>query len=107
MRAIFDLYLEHEALLPVVARAGPARLDQQALDHPQGASRRRQAVQQDRLHQLLTNVLYIGKVRYKDEVHRASTRPSCRSKCSSGPGTPAAQRPHRRRGGCATGPAPC
>jgi site-specific DNA recombinase len=69
VRAIFRLYLEHEALLPVVqelARRGwinkrwTTRAGQESGGTP---------FTKTSLHRLLTNILYIGKVRYKEEIH--------------------------------------
>ena len=61
---------EHQALLAGRAGTGPPRLGQQALDDPQGpASAAGKPFTKTSLHQLLTNVTYVGKIRYKDEVH--------------------------------------
>src|SRR5262249_12284346 len=69
VRAIFALYLEHEGLVPVVqelARRGwsnkqwTTRKDRPRGGHP---------FTKTSLHKLLTNVTYIGKVRYKSELH--------------------------------------
>jgi site-specific DNA recombinase len=69
VRAIFDLYLEHETLAQTV----------EALQS-RGWTNKRWITQKARpaggklfdkpsLHRLLTNVLYIGKITYKNEVH--------------------------------------
>ena len=69
VRAIFELYLRARTRWRRWCRSSTPRLDQQALDDPQGTRTRRQALHQTSLHKLLTNVAYLGKVRYKDEVH--------------------------------------
>src|SRR5262249_49714847 len=69
VRAIFQLYLQHEALLPVVQE-----LAKRGWVNKRWTTRARQECggqpfAKTSLHRLLTNVLYVGKVRYKDEVH--------------------------------------
>jgi site-specific DNA recombinase len=69
VRAIFALYLEHEALLPVVRE-----LERRGWCNKRWSTRAGKECGGDpftktNLHRLLTNVVYIGKVRYKDEVH--------------------------------------
>jgi site-specific DNA recombinase len=69
VRAIFALYLEHEALLPVVRE-----LEQRGWVHKRWQTRKGHvrdglAFTKTSLHRLLRNVAYTGKVRYKDEVH--------------------------------------
>ena len=69
VRAIFALYLEHQALLPVVqelARRGWAGKRWQTRD---GRPRGGRPFDKTSLYRLLTNVLYSGQVRYKDEIH--------------------------------------
>src|SRR5262249_36748367 len=69
VRAIFALYLEHEALLPVLqelARRGWVGKRWQTRNGRQRGGRR---FTKASLYRLLTNVLYAGKVRYKDEIH--------------------------------------
>jgi len=64
VRQIFELYLEHQALIP---RAGHrrARLVQQTLDDPKGQARGGKHFDKNSLFKMLTNVVYLGKVRYK------------------------------------------
>jgi site-specific DNA recombinase len=69
VRAIFALYLEHEALLPVVRE-----LEQRGWANKRWVTRSGRECGGDgftktNLHRLLTNVLYAGRVRYKEEVH--------------------------------------
>jgi site-specific DNA recombinase len=69
VRAIFALYLEHRGLLPVVeelARRGWC--NKRSLTR-QGRMRGGRPFTKGSLHQLLTNVTYIGQVRYHREVH--------------------------------------
>jgi site-specific DNA recombinase len=69
VRIIFALYLEHRALLPVVQE-----LEQRGWVSKQwltrhGRRRDGRAFTKTSLYRLLTNVIYAGKVRYKDEIH--------------------------------------
>lgn len=69
VRSIFELYLEHQSLLAVIAQ-----LDQQGWvtkrwTTRKGKERGGKAFTKTSLHKLLTNVTYIGKLRYKDEIH--------------------------------------
>jgi site-specific DNA recombinase len=69
VRAIFQLYLQHEALLPVVQE-----LERRGWVNKRWTTRAGQEcggkpITKTSLHRLLTNVLYAGKVRYKDEIH--------------------------------------
>jgi site-specific DNA recombinase len=69
VRAIFELYLEHEALLPVVQELERRGWVNKRYLNKAGRERGGGAFTKTNLHRLLTNVAYIGKVRYKDEVH--------------------------------------
>lgn len=67
--SIFDLYLNHRSLIRVIAE-----LDQRQWNHNVWTTRSRterggKPFTKASLHKLLTNVTYIGKVRYKSEVH--------------------------------------
>jgi site-specific DNA recombinase len=69
VRAIFQLYLQHQALLPVLQE-----LEQRGWTNKQWTTRAgRQCggrpFAKTSLHRLLTNPVYTGKVRYKDEIH--------------------------------------
>jgi site-specific DNA recombinase len=69
VHVIFALYLEHQALLPVVqelARRGWVGKCWRTRD---GRPRGGRPFTKTSLYRLLTNVLYAGKVRYKDEIH--------------------------------------
>jgi len=69
VRAIFELYLEHECLLPVVQEPERRGWVSKRWTTPKGRERGGQPFERTSLYRLLTNVPYIGKVRYKDEVH--------------------------------------
>jgi site-specific DNA recombinase len=69
VRAIFALYREHESLLPVVEELGRRGwCTKQSLTR-QGRVRGGRPFTKCSLYQLLTNVTYLGQVRYHQEVH--------------------------------------
>jgi site-specific DNA recombinase len=69
VRAIFALYLEHRALLSVVQELERRHWTTKRCITKQGAERGGNPFTKTSLHQLLTNVTYIGKVRYRDEIY--------------------------------------
>jgi site-specific DNA recombinase len=69
VRAIFALYLEHAALLPVVQELERRGWVNKRWQTRKGPERGGRPFTKTSLHRLLTNVAYVGKVRYKDEVH--------------------------------------
>lgn len=69
VRAIFQLYLQHEALLPVVQELERRGWTNKRWTTRAGQECGGQPFTKTSLHRLLTNVLYAGKVRYKDEIH--------------------------------------
>jgi site-specific DNA recombinase len=69
VRAIFALYLEHESLLPVVQELARRGWLTKRWTTRKGRERGGMPFTKTRLHHLLTNVAYLGKVRYKHEVH--------------------------------------
>lgn len=69
VQAIFGLYLEHEALLPVVQELGRRGWTNKLWTTRKGQKRGGQQFTKTSLYNLLINVAYLGKVRYKDEVH--------------------------------------
>jgi site-specific DNA recombinase len=69
VRAIFTLYLEHQALLPVVEELQRRGWVNKCWRTRQGRQRGGRPFTKTSLYHLLTNVVYLGKVRYKDEVH--------------------------------------
>ena len=69
VRGIFALYAEHQALLPVVEELARRGWGTKRWATKKDPERGGQAFTRTNLYRLLTNVLYAGKVRYKDEVH--------------------------------------
>jgi site-specific DNA recombinase len=69
VRAIFALYLEHEALLPVVQELAKRGWANKLWQTRKGNARGGEPFTKTSLHRLLTNVAYTGKVRYKTEMH--------------------------------------
>jgi site-specific DNA recombinase len=69
VRAIFALYLEHEALLPVVRELQRRAWCGKRWVTRRGTERGGKRISKTALHKLLTNCAYAGKVRYKNEVH--------------------------------------
>ena len=69
VRAIFALYLEHQALLPVVQELARRGWVGKRWQTRHGRPRGGRPFDKTSLYRLLTNVLYAGKVRYKDEIH--------------------------------------
>jgi site-specific DNA recombinase len=70
VRAIFALYLEHQALLPVVQELARRGWVGKSWQTRHGRPRGGRPFTKTSLYRLLTNVLYTGKVRYKDETHQ-------------------------------------
>jgi site-specific DNA recombinase len=70
VRAIFALYLEREALLPVVQELARRGWTNKRWTTRKGRQRGGRLFTKTTLHQLLANVVYPGKVRYKTEVHQ-------------------------------------
>jgi site-specific DNA recombinase len=69
VRQIFDLYLEHESLLPVVRELEQRGWRNKRWITRGGSERGGAVITKTALHRLLTNVVYAGRVRYKKEVH--------------------------------------
>jgi site-specific DNA recombinase len=69
VRAIFALYLEHQALLPVVQELARRGWVGKCWQTRHGRQRGGRPFTKTSLYRLLTNVLYTGQVRYKDEIH--------------------------------------
>jgi site-specific DNA recombinase len=70
VRAIFNLYLERRALLPVVEELNQRGWTTKRWQTRQGHFRGGQRFTTTNLYQLLTQPAYVGKVRYKTELHR-------------------------------------
>jgi site-specific DNA recombinase len=69
VRAIFALYLKHEALLPVVRELERRGWRNKRWTTRAGEDRGGERFTKTGLHRLLTNVLYAGRVGYKGETH--------------------------------------
>jgi site-specific DNA recombinase len=69
VRAIFDLYLEHQGLLPVVRELERRGWRTKAWVTRKGRKMGGQPFVKTNLHKLLTNPTYAGKLRYKKELH--------------------------------------
>lgn len=69
VRAIFALYLDHESLLPVVKELETRQWKGKRWQTRKGPERGGEPFTRTSLYRLLTNVVYAGKVRYKEEVH--------------------------------------
>jgi site-specific DNA recombinase len=69
VRAIFQLYLQHQALLPVLQELAQRGWTNKRWTTRAGRLCGGQPFSKSSLHRLLSNPVYMGKVRYKDEVH--------------------------------------
>ncbi|HEV7225256.1 MAG TPA: recombinase family protein [Pirellulales bacterium] len=69
VRAIFELYVKHESLLAVVAELERRGWAGKQWTTRKGRLRGGKPFHKGSLHNLLTNVVYAGQVKYKDEVH--------------------------------------
>jgi len=69
VRAIFDLYLKHQALLPVVRELERRGWRNKTWVTRKGRKMGGQPFIKTNLHMLLTNPTYAGKLRYKTELH--------------------------------------
>jgi site-specific DNA recombinase len=69
VRAIFRLYLERQALVPVVQELERRAWFNKRWVTRKGRRRGGRPFTKPRLYELLTNVLYVGKVRHKRDVH--------------------------------------
>jgi site-specific DNA recombinase len=72
---VFELYLELGSLLPVVTELERRGWTNKAWTTRAGTRRGGLPFDKCRLHNLLTNVLYVGKVRHKDEVFAGEHEP--------------------------------
>ena len=69
VRAIFNLYLEHEALLPVVKELERRGWRNKQWTTKKGVAKGGRRFDKTGLHHLLTNVGYAGKVKHKADTH--------------------------------------
>jgi len=69
VRQIFAMYLERRSLLAVVKELNARGWRTKRWTTKKGEARGGRVFGKNALYQLLTNVVYLGNVRYKDEVH--------------------------------------
>ncbi len=69
VREIFGLYLEHQSLLAVVAELDRRGWRTKEWVTRKGKTSGGRPFDKTNLYRLLSNIAYIGKIRYKDEVH--------------------------------------
>ncbi|MEK6674021.1 MAG: recombinase family protein [Planctomycetota bacterium] len=69
VRNIFDLYLEKQSLIQTTAELNAKGWTTKRWTTSKGSQRGGRRFEKSCLQRLLTNVVYLGKVRYKDEVH--------------------------------------
>ena len=69
VREIFELYLETQSLMAVVKELNARGWPTKSWLTKQGARRGGTPFNKNRLYHLLSNVAYVGKVGYRDEVH--------------------------------------
>ncbi len=69
VRQIFEMYLEHGSLLAVVAELERRSWRSKFWTTRSGKSRGGLPIDKCGLHNMLTNVLYVGKVRHKEQIH--------------------------------------
>jgi len=69
VRAIYELFLKHKALAPVVRELSRRRWVHKRWTSRTGHCRGGQPFTKVSLDRLLRNVVYVGQVRYQDEVH--------------------------------------
>ena len=69
VRAIFELYLKYEALIPTVMELDRRGWTTKVWQTKGGRRVGGRPFDKNMLYHLLTNVVYLGKVQYRDEVH--------------------------------------
>jgi len=75
VRQIFEMYLEYRSLLPTVTELNRRGWTTKRWTTKKGAQRGGRLFTKNGLYALLTNVTYIGQIRYKEEVHRGEHSP--------------------------------
>ncbi len=75
VRQIFAMYLEQQSLLSVAKETKSRGWRTKRWETRKGTVRGGRVFDKGSLHQLLTNVAYAGKVKYKDEVHQGEYEP--------------------------------
>lgn len=69
VRQIFEMYLEYQSLLATVTELNARGWTTKHWTTKKGVQRGGRLFTKNNLYALLTNVTYIGRIRYKDEVH--------------------------------------
>jgi hypothetical protein len=69
VRTIFELYLEHQSLIATIAELDRRGWINKRWITRKGTERGGRPFNKDSLHCLLTNVTYLGKLRYKNEIN--------------------------------------
>jgi site-specific DNA recombinase len=69
VRAIYELYIEHESLMPVIKELQNRGWHNKRWMTQNGRESGGHPFNKHSLHSLLTNVLYLGKLTYKTELH--------------------------------------
>lgn len=69
IRQVFELYLEHEGLLPTIATIDQRGWMTKRWITKKGKTRGGRPFDKTSLHKLLTNVAYIGLVRHKEQIY--------------------------------------
>jgi len=75
VRQIFQLYLEQEGLIPVVQELNRRDWRTKKWTTRKGTQRGGRPFDKNALYDVLRNVTYVGKVKYKDEVHAGEHEP--------------------------------
>ncbi len=69
VRAIFELYLDHQALLATIAELDARGWTTKRWTTSKGEERGGKSFNKNSLFKLLTNVLYVGRITYKEEAY--------------------------------------
>ncbi len=75
VREIFDMYVEHQSILAVAKKLNARGGRTKRWTTRKGTARGGRPFDKNSLYQMLTNVAYVGKVRYKEEVHHGEHQP--------------------------------
>lgn len=75
VRAIFELYLERESIMEVLREVNAKGWTLKAFTTKDGGVCGGGNFDRGRLHALLTNITYTGKIRYRDEIHEGEHPP--------------------------------
>ncbi len=79
VRAIYELYLEHTTMMPVVKELNHLGWRTKEWTTKKGHKRDGKHFNKTNLHRLLTDIIYTGRIKYKDEIyegeHKAIVEP--------------------------------